>query len=385
MTETSSKGNAPEFGRRRFLQLSARHGFTVAALAMATGSTGCGKATVAQISSEEQERKKAAQFTMNLASAYILGASRSYPIMQLDMKENIQNCTEGKVYVKLAPGGQLGTGSALVQKVQTGTIQAAQHSIANFAPYDPAADIINLPYLCGDNQKFVNLVTSEVWKREINPRVESRGFKPLWYVTLDPRTVALRRGVPGPVETPDQLNGIKFRVGGSNILLQFYRMLGANPTPVAWGETASAMKQGVADALDPCVQALLVFGFKEILSSVTFIDAVPDAQVYSCNMEWFNSLPLGVREGIEFASEITMRQNHAKVPAARAYSMAEMKKAGVSFYEPDANQKADWIDKSGVHLPAWDNMKKELTGSLSLFEELQEAADAPSGYFVHDV
>ena len=102
-------------------------------------------------------------------------------------------------------------------------------------------------------------------------------------------------------------------------------------------------------------------------------------------MEWFNSLPLGVREGIEFASEITMRQNHAKVPAARAYSMAEMKKAGVSFYEPDANQKADWIDKSGVHLPAWDNMKKELTGSLSLFEELQEAADAPSGYFVHDV
>jgi len=152
MTETSSKGNAPEFGRRRFLQLSARHGFTVAALAMATGSTGCGKATVAQISSEEQERKKAAQFTMNLASAYILGASRSYPIMQLDMKENIQNCTEGKVYVKLAPGGQLGTGSALVQKVQTGTIQAAQHSIANFAPYAPAADIINLPYLCGDNQ-----------------------------------------------------------------------------------------------------------------------------------------------------------------------------------------------------------------------------------------
>lgn len=385
MTRISYMEKAPEIDRRQFLQLSARHGFTVAALAMAAGSTGCGKATVAQISSEEQERKKAAQFTMNLASAYILGASRSYPIMQLDMKENIQNCTEGKVYVKLAPGGQLGTGSALVQKVQTGTIQAAQHSIANFAPFAPAADIINLPYMCGDNQKFVNLVTSDVWKREINPKVESRGFKPLWYVTLDPRTVALRKGVPGPIGIPEQMKGLKFRVGGSNILLQFYQMLGANPTPVAWGETASAMKQGVADALDPCVQALLVFGFKDILSSITFIDAVPDAQVYSCNMEWFTSLPLDVREGIEFASEITMRQNHAKVPAARAYSMAEMKKAGVSFYEPDADQKAQWIAESGVHLPAWDSIKKELTGSLSLFEELQEAADAPSGYYVHDV
>ena len=47
---------------------------------------------------------------MTLATAYVLGASRSYPIMQLDLKENIQNATNGKIYVKLAPGGQLGVG-----------------------------------------------------------------------------------------------------------------------------------------------------------------------------------------------------------------------------------------------------------------------------------
>ncbi len=371
--------------RRRFMELTAKYGFTTAAVALTAGATGCAKATVSRVSSEEQERKKAAEYTMNLASNYILGASRTYPIMQLDMKENIQNCTGGKVYVKLAPGGQLGTGSALVQKVQIGTIQAAQHSIANFAPFAPAADVINLPYWCGENQKFINLVTSDTWKREINPKVEARGFKPLWYVTLDPRTVALREGVPGPIKTPDQLRGIKFRVGGSNILLQFYQMLGANPTPVAWGETASAIKQGVADALDPCVEALLVFGFKEVLSSITFNGAVPDAQVYSCNLEWFNSLPLDVKDGIEFASEITMRQNHAKVPAARAYTMTEMKKGGVEFYEPSDDEKAQWIAQSGAHLPAWEKTKKELVGSLSLFDKLEEAANTPSGYYVHDV
>ena len=64
---------------------------------------------------------------MTVATAYIIGASRSYPILQLDLKENIQNSTNGKVYVKLAPGGQLGAGGALAQKVQTGTIQ--RHSI----------------------------------------------------------------------------------------------------------------------------------------------------------------------------------------------------------------------------------------------------------------
>ncbi|MBH53045.1 MAG: C4-dicarboxylate ABC transporter [Opitutaceae bacterium] len=372
--------------RRRFLELSAKFGFTTAAIAMTTAGAGCSRETAQRVNNEELERRAAAEFTMNLASGYILGTSRSYPIMQLDMKENVQNCTNGKVYVKIAPGGQLGVGSALVQKVQTGTIQAAQHSIANFAPFAPAADVINIPYWCGESQKFANLVNSNVWKNEVNPKVEAKGFKPLWYVTIDPRTVALRKGVTGsPVKTPAQMRGMKLRVGGSRILLQFYQSVGANPTPVAWGETASAIKQGVADALDPCVEALLVFGFKDVLSSISFINAVPDAQVYSCNLEWFNSLPFDVREGIEFASEITMRQNHAKVPASRAYAMAEMKKAGISFYSLSDDEIAEWKSVSGAQLPAWDEIKKKLVGSLATFEKLVDAANTPSGYFVHDV
>jgi TRAP-type C4-dicarboxylate transport system substrate-binding protein len=367
------------------MELTAKFGFTAAAIAMTTGVIGSREATAAKVSSEEKERKKAAKYTMNLATGYILGASRTYPIMQMDMKENVQNCTNGKVYVKLAPGGQLGAGSALAQKVQTGTIQVAQHSISNFAPFAPAADVINIPYWCGENQKFVNLVTSDAWKNEINPKIEARGFKALWYVTIDPRTVAVRKGVKGPIKTPEQMRGIKFRVPGSKILQKFYQLLGANPTPVAWGETASAIKQGVADALDPSVEALLVFGFKDVLSSVTFNAAVPDSQVYSCNLKWFKSLPSGVKEGIEFASEITMRQNHAKVPAARAYAMAEMRKAGVEFYVPTAEEKAQWVKKAGAQLSAWDDIKKELIGSQAKFDKLVEAANTPTNFYVHDV
>ena len=103
---------------------------------------------------------------MVIATAYVLGASRSYPIMQLDLKENIQNATNGKVYVKLAPGGQLGAGGALAQAVQTGTIQCAQHSLSNFAPFASVVDLINLPYLCGSNQRFTNLVNSDAWRNE---------------------------------------------------------------------------------------------------------------------------------------------------------------------------------------------------------------------------
>jgi len=370
--------------RRRFLSISKKFGFTAALVAAASGSMLISEEAAAATAKEEKERQNAAKFKMTIATAYVLGATRSYPIMQLDFKENIQNITNGQVYVKLAPGGQLGAGGALVSKVQQGTIQAAQHSLSNFAPFAPAIDLINLPYFCGANQNFVNLVNSDTWRNTIHPQVEAKGFKPLWYIVIDPRVVALRKGTDGPIKTPDDLAGLKFRVPGSKMLQQYYRSVGANPTPVAWGETPSAIKQGVADALDPSVGALNVFGFKDILSWVTFTKAVPDSQVYSCNLEWFNSLPLDVRQGIEFASELTSHQNLSKVPSARSYAMAEMNKSGVQFYSPTDDELAQWVSKGGHQNSEWDGYKKDLAGSIGEFDKLLEAANTKGKYYVHD-
>jgi TRAP-type C4-dicarboxylate transport system substrate-binding protein len=371
--------------RRRFMETVGKFGLTTALVAGAAGTLTSSEAA-AQTAKEEKERQEAAKSTMTIGTAYRIGTTRSYPIMQLNFKENIQNLTRGQIYVKLAPAGQLGVGTKLAEKVQSGTIQAAQHSLSNFAPFASAVDLINLPYWCGENQKFVNLVTSPIWEQEVNSRVKAKGFKPLFYFCIDPRTAAKRRGLGDePFRTPQDLQGIKFRVPGSKILQQFYRLLGANPTPVAWGETPSAIKQGVADALDPAVEALYAFGFKDILSWVTFNRSVPDSQVYSCNLEWFESQPADVREGIDFASEVTFQQNLAQVPASRAYAMAEMAKAGVQFYVPTADELGQWKEAAGHQRSEWDEWKVELGGSKANFDKLLAAANTQGKYFVHDV
>lgn len=369
--------------RRNFLKLSASGAFTAAVVAGVAGTLASPEA-VAQTAKEERQREKAADHTMIIATAYVLGASRSYPIMQLDLKENIQNATNGKIYVKLAPGGQLGAGGALVQAVQGGTIQVAQHSLSNFAPFASIVDLINMPYLCGSNQRFTNLVNSKFWKSEVEPKVEENGFKPLFYINIDPRVVAVRKGAAGAVLTPSDLKGLKFRVPGSKMLQQYYRMVGANPTPVAWGETPSAIKQGVADALDPSVGALYVFGFKDILSHVTFTQAVPDSQVYSCNLEWFKSMPSVVQDGILWGSEMTAHQNLSKVPSARAYAMAELTKAGVQFHSLSDSQLAEWKAAGGYQRSEWDEYKVGLAGSMDNFAMMEEAAGTQGKYYVHD-
>ena len=117
MSEKRELNEIKSAERRNFLRLTAAGSFTAAMVAGAAGMLWSDEA-VAQTAKEEKQRQKAAKHMMTIATAYVFGASRSYPILQLDLKENIQNATNGKVYVKLAPGGQLGAGGALAQKVQ---------------------------------------------------------------------------------------------------------------------------------------------------------------------------------------------------------------------------------------------------------------------------
>jgi TRAP-type C4-dicarboxylate transport system substrate-binding protein len=373
-----------KINRRRFFQLTKTYGYT-AALMTAVGASVFTEEAVAQTVKEERERKKAAKATMNLATEYVIGATRYYPIMQLNFKENVQNLTNGEVYVKLSPGGVLGKGPPLAAKVQSNTIQAAQHSVSNFAPFAPAVDLINIPYWANTNQKFVNLVTSKVWRDEVHRRVNDRGFELLLYLVLDPRTAATRKGFGKILKTPADMKGMKFRVPGSKILQQFYRMAGANPTPVSWGETPTAIKEGVADGLDPALVALYAAGFKDLLETVSFIKSVEDAQVYSCNLEWLRSLTEQAQNGIYQAADITFQQNLAQVPASRAFAMAEMAKAGVRFYAPNEDELDQWKKVAGAQRSEWKDLKEKLAGSLAKFGKFREAAETQGKYYVNDV
>ena len=367
--------------RRRFLKLSAGFGVTAAMVALSKGALGSEEDS-AQIVRREAELKAAATYSMILGTAYAPGVSRSYPIMQLDFKENIQNTSRGKIYVNLASRGRVGASGALARKVQKATIQAGQCSISNFAPFVPEVDLINIPYWCSENQKFVNLVTSAIWKKEIHPKIEARGFKPLWYPCIDPRTTALGKDFEQPIKTPDQLRGIKFRIPNSKMLQRIYRHLGAVPILVEWVEAATAIRSGHADALDPAVGALYVFGFKNLLSHITFTDIVHDAQIYFCNLEWYSQLSQPLKASIDFASEMTMRQNHAKVPAARAHAEMQMTSAGVKLHRLSPDEKTQWVQQVGAQLAIWNDVKKQLAGSLSQFDKFREAAETLGNYYI---
>ncbi len=369
--------------RRRFLQVAERYGFTTAVLASSGGFLWSDSA-VAQTADDESAKQKAAKHNMIFATEYKLDSFKTYPIMQEAFKENLQNATKGALYVRLHPAGQLGVGAALGQKVQGGTVQGGGLSLSNFSPFAPIVDVINIPFWCGENQRFANLVTSKVWADEINPKVNAKNFKPMFYYTVDPRTIAARKGFGKIIKTPDDMRGVKMRIPPSKLLGKFYQLAGANPTIVAWGETPTALKQGVADALDPAIGALYTFGFIDILESITAVSSVPDAQMFACNLPWFQSLPKEMQSQFDEASEKTQEASFAQIESARKTSIDAMSKAGIKFYKPNAAEMQSWVEACGEQRAEWNENKIELAGSTATFDKLKTAANTKGRYTVGD-
>ena len=374
--------NVESIGRRNFLTATTKYGFTTAIVAAGAGTL-ISEEAMAITAQAEKERKSAAKFEMVIGTQSTLGSSRGMAAMQLDFKENIQNMTNGAIYVNLGHSRKFGVGKKLANKVQKGIIQCGQHSISNLAPFCPPVDLINIPYWSADNQSYVSLVTSDTWKNTVDPKMAKAGFKVLWYPSNGARTFSVRRGGE-PILKASDLQGVKFRVPGSPMLQQFVRLLGASPTPVSWGETASAMKQGVADACDVTITALWNAKFHDVLGHITLANSVHGGQVYSCNLEWYNSLPSDVREGLDYASDVTARQAYAKMPAAESYAKSDMMKSGVKFHKLSGDALAEVIEKAGHQRPEYDAFKKKFAGSLGVFEKLREAANTINPRYIID-
>lgn len=369
--------------RRRFFEVAGRYSFTVAVLA-GTGGFLWSDEAIAQAAKEDETRRKAAKYNMMFATEYKIEDYVRYPVMQAAFRDNVWKASGEKMYVRLFPAGQLAVGAALAQRIQAGTVQGGAVSLSNFSPYTKAVDLINIPYWCGENQKFANLVTSKAWNDEITPKVLSKGYKPMFYFTVDPRTVATRRGFGKAIKTPADMQGVKMRVPPSKLLQKFYRLAGANPTVVAWGETATAIKQGVADALDPALAALATFGFSDILETVSFVRSVPDAQMFAANAAWFAALPKDQQNGFEEASRLTQIQTFAQIAIARTESMRMMTATGTKFYNPNAAEFKAWQDACGEARREWDEDKIELAGSLANFDKLRAAANSKGPITVGD-
>ena len=105
------------------------------------------------------------------------------------------------------------------------------------------------------------------------------------------------------------------------------------------------------------------------------VESVPDAQMFAANFKWFESLPKNLQTVFDDASAKTQAESFAQILVARKNSMDALGKAGCKFYTPSAAEHQKWVDACGEQRAEWNDIKKELAGSIDMFDKLKAAAN----------
>ncbi len=334
---------------------------------------------------EEMMLRKTAKYHMVFASPYASEDEHFSPHMHQQLKKNIQEITQGKIYVDIQDKGKLGVGTELMAKVSRGHISAALVSVSNLSPAAPKLDILNIPFWSANNQDYLNLITSQTWQKLIIERIVKQGrIDILFHYVPGPRTASSTKTYGKTFKTPQDLQGVTFRIPSSKSLRKYYDLVGTNSVKVAWKKVAYLAKNGRIDALDPSVIGLHngPGGLRDHIGVISAIESVHDGWVAVINQHWLNSLPLNLRLLLRDAAEKTFQQHLSKVVDITHACISDFNRRGTKIYIPTDEEKAFWIKQCGHQRPEWNAVKNRILGKTAEFHKLLDATKINNGYLM---
>ncbi len=158
-------------------------------------------------------------------------------------KKYIEEKTNGAVEVQCFYGGSLGDESECFRNVQKGTLPLAIGGIANLVPFEKRLGLLTLPYLFANLDEVVT-GTNGAPADLLNSYATKAGFRVLTWTYTDFRYISNSKR---PITKMADIQGLKFRVPQSAVLIASYKAFGGSPTPISWAETFTALQQGVVD------------------------------------------------------------------------------------------------------------------------------------------
>jgi tripartite ATP-independent transporter DctP family solute receptor len=197
-------------------------------------STGCGG------------KEEAAGGEINLKLGHALDINHPVHKAMEFWADTLKKTTDGRINIKIYPGGQLGGEKELIEQLQMGTLDITKVSSAGLEAFVPEMMVLGMPYLFRSNEHKWKVLNSAVGRELLNAGSD-RGLIGIGFYEAGERSFYTKNG---PIKTPADLKNLKIRVIKSPMAINLLQTLGASPTPISWGELYTALQQGTVDGAE---------------------------------------------------------------------------------------------------------------------------------------
>jgi tripartite ATP-independent transporter DctP family solute receptor len=273
-------------------------------------------------------------------------------------KDIVEAETSGAIQVQLYPAGQLGGERELIESTKLGTLQMAMVSGA-IAGYFKPAMVLDIPYLFSSAPVAWEVLDGAFGAELAAAILKETGMRVLAYGETGFRNFTNSKR---PIQSPEDLKGLKIRVMETPLYITMVKSLGAAPTPIAWPETYTSLQQGVVDGQENPVSVILQAKFAEVQKHLTLDGHTYGADFLLINEGVYQKLT-PEQQGILRRSAIVAGNCGRSIQQLNsAMGVAKLAEMGMQVYTPTAAQRAefkkltqkpviDWMQ--GQVDPAW--------------------------------
>jgi len=175
----------------------------------------------------------------------IYGPEKPQAKVWLRFKQLVDQRLPGQFNIKVVTNGALGGEKETTEGIRLGSIHGALSTLANLTSWVPEGAVFDMPFLFR-NADHIKAVMNGPIGTDFKKKYEAKGFKVLGYIIYGARHVISK----SPILVPADVKGKKMRVLQSQLHINLWKSLGANPTPVPITEAYNALKTGVVDYMD---------------------------------------------------------------------------------------------------------------------------------------
>lgn len=295
-------------------------------------------------------RQRRGPLVLRLSHSMSAGATALHAFAE-HFKALAEAATGGAVTIRLFPSGTLGQEREVVQQLQEGLVDFMVSGTAIWGSVAPRLQVFDFPFLWRDWPHVHRVLDGPVGGDAAAYMARLVRVRPVaWGDSFGFRQVVTRSR---DVRAAGDLAGLRIRTIQSPIYVKAVQLMGASPTPMAFGEVYTSLQTGVIDGYEHDASTTAQQHFDEVAHHMARTRHIAGVLGLFASQAGLARLPANLVPALEQAAREAARLQRLMGPAADEAATADLAARGMTIRDIDVGlfqrpAEALWESEAGA-------------------------------------
>ncbi len=283
-----------------------------------------------------------------LSAAHSVSEASTQQVTMLAMQKKLAELSGGDIELSIFPNGQMGGDRELTEGVQAGNLTITTSSPAPQANFVPSASIFDLPFAFPNIDAIDKSFKNPEFIKALNAEYEKGALRLLGISNLGFRQTSCNF----EINSLDDLKGFTIRTMENKNHIEMWRMLGANPTPIAMNELYTALQQGTCDGEENSYEIIYTSKLYEQQKYINETNHIPHCLTWIMNKAAYDALTDEQKKMVDEASAYAIAEGEKYIRSKDQEYMDKISAAGVTIHKLSPEDLATFKDKASAMYPS---------------------------------